>query len=177
MVEKAPIYRLSRSKAPKTQQICHYKLTRKTGELLLLFNTSVNFSLRNNFANSGSFAKVSVPVHNYNSFYCKSRLLFGLQVAEAEDESIEKHEVVDIPGDASIKPESDDFKSSESHSDYVSIHQSQSKEEQLSFEKTPDTVTEPTNTSSMLLIPEKLHDGNAQAHGNLLYKLAPLLTT
>ena len=59
--------RLSRSKAPKTQQICHYRHTRKTGELFLLFNTSVDFSLRNNFANSGSFAKVSVPVHIYNS--------------------------------------------------------------------------------------------------------------
>ena len=33
----------------------------------LLFNTGVDFSLRNNFANSGSFAKVSVPVHIYNS--------------------------------------------------------------------------------------------------------------
>ena len=30
-------------------------------------NRGVDFSLRNNFANSGSFAKVSVPVHNYNS--------------------------------------------------------------------------------------------------------------
>ena len=65
--EKAPIYKLSRSKAPKTQQICHYKHTRKTSEIFLLFNTGVDFSLRNNFANSGSFAKVSVPVHNYNS--------------------------------------------------------------------------------------------------------------
>ena len=31
--EKAPIYRSSRSKAPKTQQICNYKHTRKTNEL------------------------------------------------------------------------------------------------------------------------------------------------
>ena len=68
MVGKIPVYRLSRSKAPKTQQICHYRHTKKTGELFLLFNTGVDFSLRNNFANSGSFAKVSVPVHNYNSF-------------------------------------------------------------------------------------------------------------
>ena len=35
--------------------------------IFLLFNTGVDFSLRNNFANSGSFAKVSVPVHIYNS--------------------------------------------------------------------------------------------------------------
>ena len=40
---------------------------RKTGELFLLFNTGVDFSLRNNFANSGFFAKVSVPVHIHNS--------------------------------------------------------------------------------------------------------------
>ena len=31
--EKAPIYKLSRSKAPKTQQICGYRNTRKTNEL------------------------------------------------------------------------------------------------------------------------------------------------
>ena len=40
----------------------------KTGELFLLLNTGVEFSLRNNYANSGSFAKVSITVHNYNSF-------------------------------------------------------------------------------------------------------------
>ena len=39
----------------------------KTSELFLLFNTGADFSLRNNFANSGSCAKVSVPVHIYNS--------------------------------------------------------------------------------------------------------------
>ena len=58
---------LSPSKAPKTQQISHYRHTRKTSELFLLFNTGVDFSLRNNFANSGFFANVSDPVHNYNS--------------------------------------------------------------------------------------------------------------
>ena len=70
MVKKAPVYRLSRSKAPKTQQICHYRHMRKTSELFLLFNTGADFSLRNNFANSGSCAKVSVPVHIYNSLHC-----------------------------------------------------------------------------------------------------------
>ena len=69
MVGKTTNYRLYRSKAPKTQQTCHYKHTRKTSELFLLFNTGVNFSLCNNFANSGSFAKVSVPVHIYNSLH------------------------------------------------------------------------------------------------------------
>ena len=62
-----PVYRLSRSEAPKTQLICHYRHTRKTGEPFLLFNTGVDFNLRNNFDISGSFAKVSVPVHIYNS--------------------------------------------------------------------------------------------------------------
>ena len=33
----------------------------------MLFNTGVDFSLRNNFANSGSFAKVSIPIYIYNS--------------------------------------------------------------------------------------------------------------
>ena len=70
--EKSPVYRLSRSKAPKTQKICHYRHMRNNNELFLLFNTVVDFSLRNNFANSGSCAKVSVPFHIYNSlFYCK----------------------------------------------------------------------------------------------------------
>ena len=58
---------LSRGKAPKTQQICHYRHTRKTSEVFLMFNAGTDFSLRNNFANSGSFAKVSVPVYIYNS--------------------------------------------------------------------------------------------------------------
>ena len=44
----------------------------QTSELFLLFNTGVDFSLRNNFANSGSFAKVSVPVQIYNSLECLS---------------------------------------------------------------------------------------------------------
>ena len=64
MVEKSA--RLA-VKAPKTQQICHYRHTRKTSELFLLFNTGADFSLRNNFANLGSCAKVSVPVYIYNS--------------------------------------------------------------------------------------------------------------
>ena len=38
----------------------------KPTNFFLLFNTGVNFSLRNNFANS-DFAKVFIPVHNYNS--------------------------------------------------------------------------------------------------------------
>ena len=55
--EKAPVYQLFRSKAPKTQQIRHYRHMRKTGELFLLFNTGADFNLRNNFADAGSFCK------------------------------------------------------------------------------------------------------------------------
>ena len=44
--------------APETQQICHYRYARKTIGLLLLYDTSVDFSFRNNFAYLGSFAKV-----------------------------------------------------------------------------------------------------------------------
>ena len=60
--EKTPIYKLSRSKAPETQQICHYRYERKTSELSLLYDTSVYFSSHNSFVNLGSLAKVSVPV-------------------------------------------------------------------------------------------------------------------
>ena len=40
----------------------------------LLFNTGSDFSLHNNFANSGFCAKVSVPVHIYNSLICYSAI-------------------------------------------------------------------------------------------------------
>ena len=53
---------LSHRKAPKTQQICHYKHATKTSGLFLLYGASVGFNFRNNFANFGSFAKVSVPL-------------------------------------------------------------------------------------------------------------------
>ena len=39
MVGKAPIYKLSHRKAPKRQQIRHYRHTTKAGEFFLLFNT------------------------------------------------------------------------------------------------------------------------------------------
>ena len=67
MVGKSTHLQVIPQQTPKTQQICQYKHTRKTGQLFLLFNTGVDFSLHNNFANSGSFAKVSVPVYIYNS--------------------------------------------------------------------------------------------------------------
>ena len=49
--KKTPIYKLFRSKTPKTQQICHYRHVRKTSGPFLLYAIHL-----------GSFAKVSVPV-------------------------------------------------------------------------------------------------------------------
>ena len=48
---------LSRSKAPKAQQIVVTNMREKTVDL-----AGLDFRPRNNFANLGSFAKVSVPV-------------------------------------------------------------------------------------------------------------------
>ena len=56
--EKALIYKLSHNKAPKTQQIYHYRHARKTSGSFLLYYTGV--APRNNFADLGSFAKVFV---------------------------------------------------------------------------------------------------------------------
>ena len=51
-----------------TQNTANLRLhTCETSELFSLLNKGVNFSLRNNFAISGFFANVSVPVHIYNS--------------------------------------------------------------------------------------------------------------
>ena len=58
--QKALVNILSRSKAPKTQQNCHYRHPRKASWLFLWHYTGIEFSSRNNFANSGSFVKVSV---------------------------------------------------------------------------------------------------------------------
>ena len=66
--EKAPIYKSSRSKASKTQQICRHRHVRKTIGLFLLHYTGVDFSFRNNFANLGSFAKDFRSCKIYNSW-------------------------------------------------------------------------------------------------------------
>ena len=58
MIRKAPIYRLSRRKAPKTLQTCD-----KNQWNFLLYDTGAS----DNFANLGIFTKVFIPVHNYNS--------------------------------------------------------------------------------------------------------------
>ena len=53
--------------AQKHSKFAITDIREKPVNFFLLFNTGVDFGLRNNFANSGSFAKVSVPVHIYNS--------------------------------------------------------------------------------------------------------------
>ena len=55
--DTAPIYKLSHSKAPKTQLICHYRHTRKTSRPFSLCDTGIYLSSRNNF-----FANVSIPL-------------------------------------------------------------------------------------------------------------------
>ena len=51
------------AKHPKHKKNCHYRHVRKTSGLyFLLYNTGVDSSSRYNFANLGSFTKVSIPV-------------------------------------------------------------------------------------------------------------------
>ena len=62
IVKKSPISKLSRSKALKMQEICHYRHARKTSGLVLLYDTDIDFISHNNFVNSGFFKKVFTPV-------------------------------------------------------------------------------------------------------------------
>ena len=55
------------AKHPKHRKLAITDIREKPVNFFLLFNTGVNVGLRNNSANSGFFAKVSVPVHIYNS--------------------------------------------------------------------------------------------------------------
>ena len=63
MVEKST--RLQVTPQQSTQNTANLPLLtyEKNGEIFLLFNTGVDFSLRNSSANPGSFAKVSILVH------------------------------------------------------------------------------------------------------------------
>ena len=54
-------------KHPKHGKFAITDMRQKPVNLFLLHSTGVDFSLRNNFANSGYFTEVSVLVHNYNS--------------------------------------------------------------------------------------------------------------
>ena len=71
MLGKSAHLQVIPQQAPKTQQICHYIHATKTRELFLLYNTGVDFSSSNNFANLGSFAKVSVPVASIIPWFIK----------------------------------------------------------------------------------------------------------
>ena len=55
------------AKHPKHSKFAITDIREKPVNFFLLFNTGVDLGLRNNFANSGSFAKASIPVHIYNS--------------------------------------------------------------------------------------------------------------
>ena len=70
------------AKHPKHSKFVITDIREKPVNFFLLFNTGVDFGLRNNFAKSSSFAKVSIPVHNYNSLvYVEYELLYSLLVA------------------------------------------------------------------------------------------------
>ena len=58
--KKHPFASYPAAKHPKHSKFAIYRHTTKNSELFLLFNTGVDFSLRNNFANLGFFAKVFV---------------------------------------------------------------------------------------------------------------------
>ena len=67
MPEKTTHLQVIPQQSTQTQQTCSYRHTTKPSGLLYKHRTGVDFSSRNNFQNLGSFAKVSVPVKNYNS--------------------------------------------------------------------------------------------------------------
>ena len=69
--EKAPIYRLSRSKHQKLS--IALQTSEKTSGPFLVYDTGVDFSFRNIFTNIGSFVKVYAPVRICNSLTCTSR--------------------------------------------------------------------------------------------------------
>ena len=91
MVGKAPIYTLSRSKALKTQQICHYRYAKKTSGLFLLYDTGVDFSSRNNFANLDTFAKVSVSVESIIPWIYRLRIWVWVKESWEEIYHSSKH--------------------------------------------------------------------------------------
>ena len=62
--EKAPIYMLPGSKAPKCSKLGVTKIREKPVDFYYGTARGVGFSSRNNFTNLGSLAKVSVPVES-----------------------------------------------------------------------------------------------------------------
>ena len=65
--KKHPFASYSTAKHPKHSKLAITYIREKLANFFDCFNTGVEFSSRNNFANSDSFAKVSAPAHNYNS--------------------------------------------------------------------------------------------------------------
>ena len=65
--KKRPFSSYPAEKHPKHSKFAITNIREKPVNFFLLFNTGADFSLRNNFAKSGFCAKVSVPVHIYNS--------------------------------------------------------------------------------------------------------------
>ena len=65
--KKHPFASYSTAKHPKHSKLAITYIREKLVNFFDCFNTGVEFSSRNNFANSDSFAKVSAPAHNYNS--------------------------------------------------------------------------------------------------------------
>ena len=61
--QKAPIYTLSHSKVPKHNKFSVTNMQENPVDFIL-HRTGVDYNFRNNFANLGSFAKVSVPLES-----------------------------------------------------------------------------------------------------------------
>ena len=94
--EKAPIYKLSRSKTPKTQQICHYRHATKTSGTFLFYDMNVDFNSPNNFAkNFRSFAKVSVPLQFIIPWFSHTFTTFMMDFIEFDKiaKALNKYEV------------------------------------------------------------------------------------
>ena len=73
--KKHPFTSYPAGKHPKIQQVCHYRHARKTRGPFFLYNTGFDFSSSNNFANSGSFAKVSISVETIISWLIQVKFL------------------------------------------------------------------------------------------------------
>ena len=72
MLGKAPICKLSRSKAPKRRKLAVTDIRQKPVDIFNNTTRARTLALAIIFQNSGSFAKVSVPVTIYNSLHTGS---------------------------------------------------------------------------------------------------------
>ena len=60
--KRHPFTSYSTEKHPKHSKFAITDMREKPAFVFLVYDTGVDFSARNNFSNSGSFAKVSIPV-------------------------------------------------------------------------------------------------------------------